>query len=244
MSARSTISVFACGMSIPDSMIVVETSTSASPRRNACIFSSSSFSRICPCATRMRSSGAELRELLGPLLDRSRRGCGGRSSALPAPSRASSASRTVSSSYSPTVVRIGRRPSGGVSMIEMSRMPASERWSVRGIGVAESVSTSTSRRSDFSSSFWATPKRCSSSRTTSPSSFGITSRLSTRCVPIRTSTFPSEKSSEGLLDLLRRDEARDHLDAEREVAEAARGTCSSAARRGSSSARASAPACR
>ena len=29
-----------------------------------------------------------------------------------------------------------RRPSGGVSMIEMSRMPASERWSVRGIGVA------------------------------------------------------------------------------------------------------------
>ena len=79
-------------------------------------------------------------------------------------------------------------------MIEMSRIPASDMCSVRGIGVALSVSTSTSSRSDFSSSFCATPKRCSSSRMTRPSSFGITSRDSTRCVPIRTSTFPSEKS--------------------------------------------------
>ena len=38
-------------------MIVVETSTSASPRRNFIILSSSSRSRICPCATRKRSSG-------------------------------------------------------------------------------------------------------------------------------------------------------------------------------------------
>ena len=100
-----------------------------------------------------------------------------------------------SSSYSPTVVRIGRRPSGGVSMIEMSRSPESDMCSVRGIGVALSVSTSTSRRSDRSSSFCATPKRCSSSRMTSPSSFGITSRLRIRCVPIRTSTFPAWKSA-------------------------------------------------
>jgi len=61
MSARSTTSVFACGMSIPDSMIVVDTRTSASPRRNVCIFSSSSFSRICPCATRKRRSGQSCR---------------------------------------------------------------------------------------------------------------------------------------------------------------------------------------
>ena len=33
MSARSTISVLACGMSMPDSMMLVHTSTSASPRR-------------------------------------------------------------------------------------------------------------------------------------------------------------------------------------------------------------------
>ena len=79
-------------------------------------------------------------------------------------------------------------------MIEMSRSPASDMWSVRGIGVAVSASTSTSSRSERSSSFWATPKRCSSSTITSPSCFGITSRESTRCVPIRTSTLPAAKS--------------------------------------------------
>ena len=61
MSARSTISVFACGMSRPDSMIVVETSTSASPARNSIIRSSSSRSFIWPCATRNRSSGQSSR---------------------------------------------------------------------------------------------------------------------------------------------------------------------------------------
>src|SRR6478752_757582 len=64
-----------------------------------------------------------------------------------------------------------------------------------GIGVALSVSTSTSSRSDLSSSFCATPKRCSSSRITSPSSFGITSRLRIRCVPTSTSTLPALKSA-------------------------------------------------
>ncbi len=39
---------------------------------------------------------------------------------------------------------MGRRSSGGVVMFEMSRMPASDMCSVRGIGVAVSVSTSTS----------------------------------------------------------------------------------------------------
>ena len=99
-------------------------------------------------------------------------------------------------------------------------MPASEMCSVRGIGVALSVSTSTSSRSDFSSSFCATPKRCSSSRMTSPSSFGITSRLSTRCVPMRTSTLPSAKSARTCFTSFGGTEARDHLDAHGEVAEA------------------------
>ena len=67
--------------------------------------------------------------------------------------------------------------------------------SVRGIGVAESASTSTSSRSERSSSFCATPKRCSSSRMTRPSSFGITSRERTRCVPTSTSTLPAAKSA-------------------------------------------------
>ena len=51
-------------------MIVVETSTSASPRRKASIRSSSSRSCICPWATRNRRSGASCLELRGRLLDR------------------------------------------------------------------------------------------------------------------------------------------------------------------------------
>ena len=85
--------------------------------------------------------------------------------------------------------------------------------SVRGIGVAVSASTSTSSRSERSSSFWATPKRCSSSTITRPRSFGITSRESTRCVPMRTSTLPVGEVGEHLLRLGRPAEARDHLDA-------------------------------
>ena len=40
---------------------------------------------------------------------------------------------------------IGRRPSGGVSITLMSRTPASDIWSVRGIGVALIAITSTSQ---------------------------------------------------------------------------------------------------
>ena len=92
--------------------------------------------------------------------------------------------------------------------------------SVRGIGVAESVSTSTSSRSERSSSFWATPKRCSSSRMTRPSSFGITSREST---PVRADQHVDLALGEVAQHLLRLGglaEARDHLDAHGEVAEA------------------------
>ena len=67
-----------------------------------------------------------------------------------------------------TNVRIGRRACGAVSMMLMSRIPASDMCSVRGIGVALMVSTSTSVRSCLRNSFWRTPKRCSSSMTTKP----------------------------------------------------------------------------
>ena len=55
---------------------------------------------------------------------------------------------------------------------------------------------------------------------TRPRSFGITSRESTRCVPISTSTLPSANSASTALDVGRLAEARDHLDPDREVAEA------------------------
>ena len=57
-SARSTISVFAFGTSRPLSMIVVQTSTSASRSQNRIICLSSSSSSIWPCATTMRASGS------------------------------------------------------------------------------------------------------------------------------------------------------------------------------------------
>ncbi len=53
-------------------------------------------------------------------------------------------------------------------MTLMSRIPARARLSVRGIGVADRVRTSTSLRSRFRRSLAATPKRCSSSTTTRP----------------------------------------------------------------------------
>ena len=123
MSARSTISVFACGMSRPDSMIVVETSTSASPRRNAMHL----LLELALAHLPVRDEEAQLRDRAAaasrPPPRSSRRGCGGRTTGRRARCSRSSAVLTSSSSYSPTCVRIGRRPSGGVSMIEMSRRP-------------------------------------------------------------------------------------------------------------------------
>ena len=81
-------------------------------------------------------------------------------------------------------------PRGGVSMTLMSRTPDSAMWSVRGIGVAVSVSTSTSVRICLMRSLCFTPKRCSSSMTTSPRSLNCTSFCSRRCVPMTTSTSP------------------------------------------------------
>ena len=75
----------------------------------------------------------------------------------------------------------------------MSRTPDSDICMVRGMGVADSVSTSMDSRRFFICSLWPTPKRCSSSMMTSPRSCGFTSRDSKRCVPTSTSTSPSWK---------------------------------------------------
>ena len=59
---------------------------------------------------------------------------------------------------------------------------------------ADMAMTSTLSLSWRRSSFCLTPKRCSSSTTSSPRSRARTSRLSRRCVPMRTSTWPSAKA--------------------------------------------------
>ena len=55
------MSVFAFGISSPDSMMVVQTNTSVSPFVNASIDFSSSPSDICPCAMPTRTSGTSVR---------------------------------------------------------------------------------------------------------------------------------------------------------------------------------------
>ncbi len=69
-SDRSTTSVFTVGMSIPDSMIVVQTSTSYSPCQKSTTTCSSVPSSSCPWATAIRASGTSRRSWAGDVLDR------------------------------------------------------------------------------------------------------------------------------------------------------------------------------
>ncbi len=81
----------------------------------------------------------------------------------------------------------------------MSRTPTIAICKVRGIGVADSVITSTFLAITLSFSFWATPKRCSSSTITKPISLNRISFDNRRCVPITMSTVPFAKPSRTLV---------------------------------------------
>ena len=78
-------------------------------------------------------------------------------------------------------------------MIDISRTPESASCSVRGIGVAVSVSTCTSARSCLSFSLWATPKCCSSSTTIRPRSLNLMVLPSSAWVPMTMSIWPSAR---------------------------------------------------
>ena len=86
-------------------------------------------------------------------------------------------SRMSPSSKCATKVRIAWRSGGGVWITLKSRMPSIAMCSVRGIGVAVRVSTSTSLRRRLMRSLSATPKRCSSSTISRPSRGNSTSLL-------------------------------------------------------------------
>ena len=75
---------------------------------------------------------------------------------------------TASSSQSKTSVIIGNRFVGGVSIIEISRIPNNAKFNVRGIGVAVKVNTSNFCLFAFNFSFAFTPNFCSSSIIKSP----------------------------------------------------------------------------
>src|SRR5262249_10046926 len=81
----------------------------------------------------------------------------------------------------------------GDAMIERSRTPVRASCSVRGIGVAVSVSTCTSERNALSFSLWATPKCCSSSTTSKARSLNFIFLPSRAWVPITMSTLPTAR---------------------------------------------------
>ena len=125
-------------------MIVVARSTSTSPRTKRSMRPSIRSLSICPWIARDARLGHELARADAPR--RAARGCGCCTTKTCPPAVDLAAHRLARSprrSRAPPSVSMACRPSGGVVRFEMSRMPSSAMCSVRGIGVAESVRTST-----------------------------------------------------------------------------------------------------
>ena len=181
--------------------MVVHTRTSNFFSQKSTMICSRRDSVICPWATAIRASGTSSASSLA---------C---ASIVETrlwmkntwPSRMSSrrmAAETCLFVYGPTYVSTGWRSSGGVASVEVSRMPVMDISRVRGMGVADMASTSTSVRMALSFSLCSTPKRCSSSMITRPRFLNCISLLSSRWVPITTSTAPLRSPSMVALDSL------------------------------------------
>ncbi len=186
--------VFTLGRSMPLSIIAVQTSTSYLPSSKSIITRSSSRSFICPCPTAMRASGTSRCKRDFTCSMPCTRLCT-KNTCPPRPSSRKMACLMMASSYCVTYVRIGSRSSGGVSIVLISRAPISAMLSVRGMGVAVIVSTSIAVRNCLSFSFAFTPKRCSSSMMSRPSSLNCTSSCNRRWVPMTISTPPCDSCS-------------------------------------------------
>ena len=225
-------------------MIVVASSTSYLCATKSSIARSSSSSAICPWPTTMRASGTSRVIRLPMRVDRLDAVVDEVDLPAALQLRADRPRDDRPDRTCTTLVWIDSRSFGGVSMIDMSRMPTSDMFSVRGIGVAVIVSTSTRLRICLMRSLCATPKRCSSSTTSSPRSRNSTSFESSRCVPTMMSTLPAARSSSVCLLLGLRAEAADHVDADGERREPLAAASSGAGTPGPSSARGTRPACR
>ena len=188
-------------MSSPDSTIVVQTRTSKSFSQKPTMTRSRVSSVICPWPIATRASGTSSRSRLAARSMESTRLWMKKTW----PSRSSSrrmAAATCFSSYAPTKVSTGCRSSGGVRIVDISRMPVSDISSVRGIGVADIDSTSTEARSVLRYSLCSTPKRCSSSTMTRPRSLNRVLCCSSRWVPMTMSTVPSTSPANVACDSL------------------------------------------
>ena len=180
---------------------------------------SSSCSPICPWPTTIFASGTR-RASSAPIekID-STRLC----TKYTCPPRASSlrTARVITSwSNFTTLVWMASRSFGGVSITDMSRIPTSDMFSVRGIGVAVIVSTSTFLRSCLIFSLCATPKRCSSSTTSRPRSRNTHVFRQQAMGADDDVDLAVGEVGERLLLLLLRAEAAEHVDADREPGEA------------------------
>ena len=117
--------VFDAGMSRPDSTMVVETSTSACPSTNLIITDSSSRSPICPWPMSTRASGQSA--WMKAVMDGSDwTRLWTKKTWPPRPSSRSIASLITVRLKPVTIVSTGSRSSGGVSITERSRTPASD----------------------------------------------------------------------------------------------------------------------
>ncbi len=184
------ISVFTAGMSSPDSTMLVDSRMSYLPSPNSVITRSSSVGARRPCASTMRASGTIARSRSAMRPRSSTRG----TTQKTCPPRNRSrwiASRATTPSNGMMKVRTASRSTGGVAIRLISRTPVSASCSVRGMGVADSVSTCTSAFSAFSFSLWETPKCCSSSTISRPRSANSIPLASRAWVPTTMLTLPS-----------------------------------------------------
>ena len=190
MSARWITSVFTAGMSSPLSTMLVDSRMSCLPSPNSVMTRSSSVGASRPCACASRASGTISRRRS---LMRGRSSMRGTTQNTWPPRKRSRwrASRITTLSNGMMKVRTASRSTGGVEIRLISRTPVSASCNVRGMGVAVSVSTCTSALSCFSRSLCATPKCCSSSTTSRPSSANWMVFDSSACVPITMFTRPS-----------------------------------------------------
>jgi hypothetical protein len=163
------------------------------------------------------------------------------------PSRSSSrriAAATCFSSYGPTKVRTGWRSSGGVCERRHLADAGHRHLERARDGVADIASTSTLVRIALSCSLCSTPKRCSSSMTTSPRSLNLALAGEQPVGADDESTLPSARPGDDVLGLLVGLEAGERPRPSPGSPRTARRRCCRAAARAASSARARRPACR
>ena len=129
-------------MSSPLSTIVVQTSISIFPAANSDIVFSSADSDVLLCATAMLSLGKRRLSMTARSCRSFIRLCT-KNICPPLFFSRSTAFFRSSSEKGRTTVITGSLRCGGVCNIDMSRSPLMESESERGIGVAESISTST-----------------------------------------------------------------------------------------------------